>query len=102
MEKESWIDELKPEMVGEYEGIAKAIGVHNLIKLAEYAGGASIYIPKADTLIRPIRDKKIKEEFNGYNHLQLAKKYNLSVRWIREICGEGGLEGQMDIEDFLK
>lgn len=100
---EKWIDELEPAMVNDaYRGMVEAIGFDNFIKLADYAGGTTIYIPKAEALIRPIRDKKIKDEFNGFNHQELAKKYNLSERWIRAICGEGSIEGQISLEEYLK
>ena len=97
---EDWVNELNLDMIPEpYNEVAKIIGVENFIKLAKTIGGATIYIPKADSFLKPVRDMKIKEEFNGYNHLQLARKYNLSVRWIIEICGEGNVEGQISIFD---
>lgn len=86
---------------GIYREIAEKIGIENLIKLALLAGGAKLYIPKAESLIRPVRDLRIKSEFSGYNHLELAKKYNLSESWIREICGEGYLKGQCSVFDIL-
>ncbi|MFR9189718.1 MAG: Mor transcription activator family protein [Anaerotruncus massiliensis (ex Togo et al. 2019)] len=36
-------------------------------------GGSTVYIPKPESLIRPVRDARIKAEFNGYNHIELAK-----------------------------
>jgi len=100
---EGFINELTPDMIpdGIYKDIAETIGVANFIKLAELIGGATIYIPKTDSFLRPVRDLRIKKEFNGYNHTELAKKYNLSERWIREICGEGHAKGQCSLFDFL-
>ncbi|SHF45497.1 Mor transcription activator family protein [Desulforamulus putei DSM 12395] len=96
------IDELTPEMIpqGIYRDIVEKIGVANFIKLAELVGGATIYIPKAESFLRPARDLRIKQEFNGYNHAELAKRYNLSERWIRAICGEGHAEGQISLFDL--
>ncbi|WP_032122029.1 Mor transcription activator family protein [Clostridium amazonitimonense] len=96
---DGWIKDLTVDMIpeGPYRDIADTIGVVNFIKLAEFVGGSTIYIPKADSFLRPARDLNIKKEFNGYNHSDLAKKYNLSERWIREICGEGHLEGQITL-----
>ena len=98
------INELTPEMIPEgiYRDIAEQIGVEGFIKLAELIGGATIYIPKADSFLRPVRDLRIKQEFNGYNHTELAKKYNLSERWIREICGEGHAKGQYSLFDYME
>lgn len=100
---ENWVDELTPEMIPEgiYRAIAEEIGVQNIIKLAELVGGTTFYIPKTESFLRPVRDIRIKAEFNGYNHAELAKKYNLSERWVREICGIGHLEGQQSLFDFM-
>ncbi len=101
---DSLINELTPEMIPEgiYRAIAEEIGIKNFITLAELIGGTTFYIPKSDTFLRPVRDLRIKQEFNGYNHTELAKKYNLSERWIRVICGEGHAEGQCTLFDILE
>jgi len=80
-EKTITIEDL-PEPYGQ---IAQMIGLENTIKLAHDFGGTITYFPKLDSIIKPLRDRKIREEFNGYNHECLAKKYNLTVQWIREI-----------------
>jgi Mor family transcriptional regulator len=95
--------DLKPEMLPEglYRDIAEAIGPENFVKLAEVVGGATVYIPKAESLVRPVRDARIRKEFNGYNHLELAKRYEVTERWVRQICGEGNLEGQVSLLDLI-
>ncbi len=101
---DGYINELTPEMIPEgiYREIAEEIGVTNFIKLAELVGGSTFYIPKSESFLRPVRDLRIKQEFNGYNHAELAKKYNLSERWIREICGEGHCKGQYSLFDYME
>ncbi len=91
--------EMMPE--GLYKQISEAIGVENFYKLAEVVGGATVYIPKPESLVRPARDARIKSEFNGYNHSELAKRYGVTERWVRQLCGEGRPEGQMNIFDFI-
>lgn len=82
-----WIKELTPDMIPErYRPIAELIGLENLIKLADYSKGDTFYIPTSDFFLRPIRDQRIREEFRGGNSHELAKKYDLSERRIREIC----------------
>ena len=99
MELESWISELTLDMVPEpHRELAEIIGIENFIKLAKILGGKTVYIPKADSFLRPARDINIKKEFNGYNQAELATKYNLSERWIMEICGHS--EGQLSLLDF--
>ncbi|MGN0710512.1 MAG: Mor transcription activator family protein [Anaerovoracaceae bacterium] len=91
--------ELTPEMVPEglLREIAEEIGCVNLIKLLDIVNGDTVYLQRADNILRPVRDKHIREEFNGYNRSELAKKYNLSERYMRELCGEEQVEGQMSL-----
>ena len=90
--------ELTPEHIPEglWREVAETIGAENLYKLAELIGGATLYIPKPESLTRPIRDAHIKAEFNGWNHLELAKKYNVTDRLVRQVCGPGCTEGQLN------
>lgn len=83
---EDWVKELTPDMIPEpYSSYATAIGIDNLIKLVKMSGGDEIYLPTLDFFKRPIRDKRIREEYTGYNEKNLARKYDLSERRIREI-----------------
>lgn len=97
------MDELAKELTyemmpaGLYQNIAAAIGVQNFYKLAKILGGATVYIPKPESLLRPVRDARIKDEFSGYNHLELAKKYDVTTRWVRYLCGDGHMEGQLEL-----
>jgi Mor family transcriptional regulator len=72
------IEELK-EQHREY---AEIIGVENLIRLAEAYGGAAIYIPKIDDLLKSQKYAAIIREFNGSNVRQLARKYDVSERTV--------------------
>ncbi len=76
------------ELPEPYSTISAKIGIKNTLALAEIVGGTYIYFPKVDTITRPHRNKDIREEFNGYNHRELAIKYNLTERWIKEICAD--------------
>lgn len=96
---DNFLKELTVEMLpdGLWRQIAEAIGVENFYKLAEVIGGATIYIPQAESITRPVRDAHIKDEFNGYNHSELARKYGVTDRWVRELCGPDIVEGQIDL-----
>lgn len=96
--------ELTPEMLpdGLYRRIAAAIGIENLIRLANAVGGATVYIQKPEALLRPVRDAHIKAEFNGWNHIELARKYDVTERWVRQLCGLGIVEGQIGFEDYTE
>ena len=91
--------EMLPE--GIYKDIAQAIGLENFYKLTKVVGGATIYLPKPESITRPVRDAHIKSEFNGYNNPELAKKYGVTERWVRQLCGDGKMQGQIDLFDFL-
>jgi Mor family transcriptional regulator len=89
------VKDLTIDMIPEaYRPIAEKIGIENLAKLAELVGGTTFYMPKLESFVRPVRDERIKAEFNGYNHAELAHKYDVTERWVRQICGEGHAEGQ--------
>lgn len=68
IEDSQWEEELTPDMLGDnlYCTVAKAIGVENLLRLAKIIGGSNFYMPIEKGLLRPLRNKKIAEEYNGY------------------------------------
>jgi len=65
--------------------VANVIGIESTLLLSKHLGGINIYIPKYEKLIQTYRDNKIYSEFNGANHKELARKYNLTEVWIRKI-----------------
>lgn len=74
------------EKLPEYmQGIAEVFGIEHVLRLCEKFGGMRLYVPKIDFVLRDFRDNQICKEFNGSNHRELAKKYNKSESWIREI-----------------
>lgn len=99
------LDDLREEQ----KQIAEVIGVENYLKLTREFGGTTIYIAKAEEIVkRNERDAKIREEFDGSNYAQLAVKYGLTEVWIRNIVSEKAAEirrkpidGQMNILDFM-
>lgn len=82
----------------EQREIAQILGIESYIKLVEHFGGTSIYILKKDSLIKDIRDNKIRDEFNGCNYVYLAKRYNLTENTIRYIVNKRELDGQIKFE----
>lgn len=76
------------QLNGEQYELAELIGIESYRKLVEHYGGGFIYICKADTIMKLNRNKEICEKFNGYNHKELAKEYNLSEKTIRDITAD--------------
>jgi len=77
--------------------VAEEIGLENFCKMLNIAGGATLYVPQLESLLRPVRDAHIKSEFNGWNDLELARKYGITERLVRSVCGPGNVEGQIDL-----
>lgn len=73
------------DLPGEIREIAKLIGLNSAMKLARIYGGDFVYIPKYESITRPVRDRAILAEYNGQNLKELAIKFNLSIRYVRTI-----------------
>ncbi len=71
-----------------YRTIAEECGIDAVISLAKHFGGSQMYFQKLDTLLDALKQKLIREEFNGYNFDFLARKYQCSTRWVREITSD--------------
>lgn len=64
--------------------IAQTIGMENFRKLVKLAGGGNIYIPSESSLTKPIRNRKIRESFDG-NYREVATKFGISEVLARGI-----------------
>ena len=84
---EEWVDELVPAMLSDemHREIATEIGMSNFLKLSQLVGGGDFYVPRQESILRPLRNQKIQEEFNGCNTKELARKYGVSQRWVYQI-----------------
>ncbi|MDR2018549.1 MAG: hypothetical protein LBQ00_06740 [Syntrophobacterales bacterium] len=87
---DQWIQTIIPHLTTEdlpesYRQVAAIIGVEAAVRLSEYLGGLPFYFPQLDGILRKKRDQAIKKEFTGTNYRDLAIKYSLTERWVREI-----------------
>ena len=73
------------KMVNDRHDLAYLIGFNNLQNICRYWNGDTIYVPLAADYAQFLRDEKIKQDSATLNNDQLAKKYSVSNRWIREI-----------------
>lgn len=73
------------DIPAEQRELAELIGIENFKRLVKTYGGSSIYICKEDAILREKRNLEIVERFDGRNYLELAKKYHLTERTIRDI-----------------
>ena len=68
--------------------IAQLIGMAAFRELVFHYGGCNLYIPEAEKLILPVRNEMILREFNGNNRTQLARKWGISERHMRNLTKE--------------
>ncbi|MBD5142105.1 MAG: DNA-binding protein [Ruminococcus sp.] len=73
------------QLSGEQRDIAEVIGLESYRKLVEQYGGTHVYICKAETILRELRNNEIRSQFNGCNYRELAKKYCVSEMTVRKI-----------------
>lgn len=81
------IEKATPDMIadGLLKNIAEEIGMPALCKISYFNGGSQVYVPKLDELLMPVKYKAIKEEFDGSNYEELAKKYNVTESTVRSL-----------------
>ena len=92
------------DLSGRDREMAESLGLEAFKQLVTKYGGSEPYIPKASSLVIPIRNELIRREFDGTNHVELAIKFNLTERFVRHIVEEKAKEirrrpcdGQLDL-----
>lgn len=64
---------------------ARKIAFEHAEYLRKHWGGQDLYIPKGVAWDLSERDRQMVKEFNGHNHDQLARKYNLTTVRVYQI-----------------
>jgi len=83
------MDEIAPEdLPSQWQELAASLGLVNLLQLCKLYGGTSLYIPKYENLISPAKRRAIGKLFNGRNHKELARRFEISERSVYEIASE--------------
>lgn len=59
-----------------------------LLAMSFMAGGRGFYLPQGDRIKKALLYKRIYDQFDGHNHLELGKKYKLSEQRIYQIIRE--------------
>lgn len=76
------------DMTEEQKILIDTVGADCFMELVRVYGGSCVYIPKNDNIMRSIRNRNIRNDFNGRNFKELAIKYGLTVARIRGIIKE--------------
>lgn len=91
----------------EQKKVLDLIGEEAFKRLIVFINGDNLYVPSVASVSRAARNKSIKNDFNGYNFRELAKKYGLNPRSIRGIVKDitvekrnKPLEGQLSWDDI--
>lgn len=69
----------------EMQEVIKIIGKKNASKLMYFYSNTYIYIPTIYKIVLEARNRKILDEYNGENHREIGKKYDISARTIKQI-----------------
>lgn len=107
-EEKKLLAELLPsELQEQHRSIADVIGVEGLVRLCEYFGGSSIYIPQKKELLRQKIYQMIYREYDGDNIKELAIRYGVSEATVYNIVRErlvtkkgGNVLGQTNFDDM--
>lgn len=67
------------------KAIADVIGLKGFMNFSALSTGEKFYIPTTDYLLSKVRNQAIKEEFNGENQTELAKKYGIGKLYVENI-----------------
>jgi len=74
----------KEDLPESLRDVVDVIGLDSVKELIRLAGGSSLYIPSENSVTKPVRNKIIKEAFNG-NYKQLSRKFGISEVQVRNI-----------------
>ena len=76
------------DLPSQFENIALALGIDQVILLFKEFGGTSVYFPTEKMIFKEARDREIVSSYNGFNHKELAVKYNMSESYVRSIINK--------------
>ena len=74
----------KDDLPESLRDVVDVIGMDSVKELIRLAGGSSLYIPSENSVTKPVRNKIIKEAFNG-NYKELSRKFGISEVQVRNI-----------------
>lgn len=83
-----WDEIGREDLEGDLQDVADTLGVDAAKKLLALFSGGTLYVPKVESVVRAIRDRRIYKAFNGDNFRDLAREYQLTTRQIRIIVRE--------------
>ena len=64
------------------------VGEEKFLEIIRMYGGNNLYIPTYKSVIRSSRNRDIVNRYNGFNGIQLAREYGISVNQVRNIINK--------------
>lgn len=72
------------ESLGEpFHGLYRLIGYDGIEALCDELGGSQFYVPTLQRVFQQAIIQQVQQEFDGFNHRELSRRYGLSERTIR-------------------
>lgn len=76
--------------------VVDVIGIDAFKGLVKLAGGSLLYIPNESNLVKPIRNRRIREEFKG-SYRDISMKYGISEVQVRNIINKEWIDFIIDL-----
>ena len=76
--------------------VVDVIGIDAFKGLVKLAGGSLLYIPNESNLVKPIRNRMIKDEFKG-SYREISMKYGISEVQVRNIINKEWIDFIIDL-----
>ena len=76
--------------------VVDVIGIDAFKGLVKLAGGSLLYIPNESNLVKPIRNRMIREEFKG-SYRDISMKYGISEVQVRNIINKEWIDFIIDL-----
>lgn len=76
--------------------VVEVIGMDAFKDLVKLAGGSLLYIPNESNLVKPIRNRRIREEFKG-SYRDISMKYGISEVQVRNIINKEWIDFIIDL-----
>lgn len=67
-----------------FRDIVEVVGIESFCKIVKSFGGMSLYIPREEKLLKPVRDKMIRESKSS-DYRMLCREFGLSESHLRKI-----------------
>lgn len=77
----------KNDLPDSVKDIVDVIGIDAFKDLVKLAGGSLVYIPNESNLVKPVRNRRIKEEFKG-SYKDISMRYGISEVQVRNIINK--------------